>query len=88
MDQKYQGPICNSFENYLNYIKDPENPEVLNCYFLGHLGLGDNITNSSAVNYLLQHYNTIYFFCKDISSKQAILSPCLFSTAETKLEAL
>ena len=27
-DNKY---ICNSFENYLNYIKDPENPEVLNC---------------------------------------------------------
>ena len=63
IDNKY---ICNSFETYLNYINvQGENNSSVNCYFLGHLGLGDNITNSSAVNYLLQYYNTIYFLCKD-----------------------
>jgi len=36
------------------------------AYFLGHLGLGDNIISISAVRFLLQYYNTIYFLCKDI----------------------
>jgi hypothetical protein len=37
----------------------------MNAYFLSHNGLGDNITMSSAVSFLLQHYDTIYFLCKD-----------------------
>jgi hypothetical protein len=36
------------------------------AYFLSHNGLGDNITNISAINYLLKHYDTIFFLCKDI----------------------
>jgi len=37
-----------------------------NAYFLSNTGLGDNITNSSAVNFLLKYYDNIYFLCKDI----------------------
>jgi hypothetical protein len=37
-----------------------------NAYFLSHNGLGDNITNTSAVNFLLKYYDTIYFLCRDI----------------------
>jgi hypothetical protein len=36
-----------------------------NAYFLGHLGLGDNITNKSAVKFLSNYYNTIYFICTE-----------------------
>jgi hypothetical protein len=35
------------------------------AYFLSHLGLGDNITNIGAINFLLKFYETIYFLCKD-----------------------
>ena len=35
------------------------------AFFLGHNGLGDNITNTGAVSFLLQFYDTIYFLCKD-----------------------
>ena len=36
------------------------------AYFLGHNGLGDNITSISAINFLLKYYNSIFFLCKDI----------------------
>lgn len=36
------------------------------AYFLSHNGLGDNITSISAINFLSQYYNVIYFLCKDI----------------------
>jgi len=36
------------------------------AYFLGHNGLGDNISNIGAVHFLSNYYNTIYFLCKDI----------------------
>ena len=36
------------------------------AYFLSHNGLGDNITNIGAINFLLNYYETIYFLCKDI----------------------
>jgi hypothetical protein len=58
---------------YLNYIKI--NMDVTsyttelynkNAYILSHNGLGDNITNIGAVNFLLNYYNNIYFLCKDI----------------------
>jgi hypothetical protein len=39
---------------------------MTDCYFLGHNGLGDNIGNIGAVNYLLKYYKKIYFICKDI----------------------
>ena len=39
------------------------------AYFVSHNGLGDNITNSGAVNFLLQYYDTIHFLCKDIYAK-------------------
>jgi hypothetical protein len=43
-----------NFENKLNA-----------AYFLGHNGLGDNITNKSAIKFLSNYYNTIYFICKE-----------------------
>lgn len=36
------------------------------AYFLSHNGLGDNITNIGAINYLLNYYNNVYMLCKDI----------------------
>jgi hypothetical protein len=39
------------------------------AYFVSHNGLGDNITNISAVNFLLQYYETVFFLCKDIHAK-------------------
>ena len=45
------------------------------AYFVSHNGLGDNITNISAVNFLLQYYETIHFLCKDIYVKNV---ECLF----------
>lgn len=39
------------------------------AYFVSHNGLGDNITNIGAVNFLLQYYETLYFLCKDIHKK-------------------
>ena len=36
------------------------------AFFLSHNGIGDNITNIGAINFLLQYYNSIYFLCKDI----------------------
>lgn len=35
-------------------------------FFLGHNGLGDNIINIGAINYLLSIYENVYFICKDI----------------------
>ena len=35
------------------------------AYFLGHNGLGDNITNIGAINFLSNYYDKIYFICKD-----------------------
>jgi hypothetical protein len=40
--------------------------KILKAYFLSHNGLGDNITNIGAINFLLEYYDTIYFLCKDI----------------------
>lgn len=39
------------------------------AYFVSHNGLGDNITNSSAVYFLLQYYDTIHFLCRDVNAK-------------------
>lgn len=39
------------------------------AYFVSHNGLGDNITNISAVRFLLNYYETVYFLCKDIYQK-------------------
>lgn len=36
------------------------------CYFVSHLGLGDNITMSGAVRYLTNYYDYIYVIVKDI----------------------
>lgn len=35
------------------------------CYFISHLGLGDNITMSGAVRYLKNFYNKIYVIAKN-----------------------
>lgn len=37
-----------------------------NCYFISHLGLGDNITMIGAVRYLTSFYKKIYVIVKDI----------------------
>lgn len=39
---------------------------MTSVFFLGHNGLGDNIINISAINYLLTIYENVYFICKDI----------------------
>ena len=36
------------------------------CYFVSHLGLGDNITMSGAVRYLTNYYDNVYVIVKDI----------------------
>jgi hypothetical protein len=38
----------------------------MNLYLVSHNGLGDNITNSSAIRYLSYFYNNIFLICKDI----------------------
>ena len=38
--------------------------DATGVYFLSHLGLGDNITNIPAVNFLLEHYKNVYFICQ------------------------
>jgi hypothetical protein len=43
------------------------------AYFLSNIGLGDNITNISAINYLLKYYDTIFFLCKDINEENVRL---------------
>lgn len=43
--------------------------KLAKAHFVSHNGLGDNITNISAVNFLLNYYETIYFLCKDIHVK-------------------
>jgi hypothetical protein len=54
------------------------------AFFLSHNGLGDNITNIGAVNFILQYYGTIYFICKSkyqdnlkliFNSKNVVLVP-------------
>lgn len=40
--------------------------QTSSAYFVSHNGLGDNITNIGAINFLLQYYKTIHFLCKDI----------------------
>ena len=39
--------------------------ENRNAYLLSHNGLGNNITMVGAINFLLQYYGHVYFFCKD-----------------------
>ncbi len=61
---------CNK-TNKTNIISSNNNSEdsikkYKSAFFLSHNGLGDNITNIGAVNFLLQYYNSIYFLCKDI----------------------
>jgi hypothetical protein len=46
-----------------------QNLKFAKAYFVSHNGLGDNITNIGAVNFLLKYYETIYFLCKDIHLK-------------------
>ena len=36
------------------------------AYFLGHNGLGDNITMIGAINFLFNYFEEIYLLCKDI----------------------
>ena len=38
---------------------------MTSTFFLGHNGLGDNITNIGAINYLLSIYDYVYFICQD-----------------------
>jgi len=47
--------------------------KLKNAYFLSHNGLGDNITNIGAINFLLQYYENIYFLCKDIYNENVKL---------------
>lgn len=48
---------------------DNNTAKLEKAYFVSHNGLGDNITNNGAVNFLLQYYETIHFLCKDIYVK-------------------
>ena len=54
---------------------------MFSVFFLGHNGLGDNITNIGAINYLLTIYENIYFICKDIyiqNLKEIYTDPRIF----------
>jgi hypothetical protein len=54
---------------------------MTSVFFLGHNGLGDNITNIGAINYLLTIYENIYFICKDIyieNLKEIYTDPRIF----------
>lgn len=37
----------------------------MDAYFLGHLGLGDNLYCIGAARYLIKFYRNVYFLCKD-----------------------
>ena len=53
----------------------------MSVFFLGHNGLGDNITNIGAINYLLTIYKNVYFICKDIyieNLKEIYTDPRIF----------
>jgi hypothetical protein len=64
---------------------------MTSVFFLGHNGLGDNIINIGAINYLLTIYENVYFICKDIyiqNLKEIYTDPRIFlvpfkSTNET-----
>jgi hypothetical protein len=43
------------------------------AYFLGHNGLGDNITMIGAINFLLNYFEEIYFLCKNIHQQNCKL---------------
>jgi hypothetical protein len=43
------------------------------AFVLSHNGLGDNITNISAVKFLQNYYHVIYFLCKDIHNENVSL---------------
>jgi hypothetical protein len=43
------------------------------AYFLGHNGLGDNITMIGAINFLLNYFEEIYFLCKNIHEENVKL---------------
>lgn len=43
------------------------------AFFLGHNGLGDNITMIGAINFLLNYFETIYFLCKNIHQENVKL---------------
>jgi hypothetical protein len=54
---------------------------MTSVFFLGHNGLGDNITNIGAINYLLTIYKNVYFICKDIyieNLKEIYTDPRIF----------
>lgn len=65
------------------------------AFFLSHSGLGDNITNVGAVNFILQYYGTVYFICTSkyqdnlrliFNSKNVVLVP--FSSSSYKEECI
>jgi hypothetical protein len=61
--------VCfNTTDFFKKILVDYSNTQFKQRYafFLSHNGLGDNITNTSAIHYLLNYYETIYFLCKDI----------------------
>ena len=43
------------------------------AYFLGHNGLGDNITMIGAINFLFNYFEEIYFLCKNIHQENVKL---------------
>jgi len=43
------------------------------AFFLGHNGLGDNITMNGAINFLLNYFEEIYFLCKNIHQENVKL---------------
>jgi hypothetical protein len=64
--------------NYNNHILDVRIKQD-KAYFLGHNGLGDNITSVSAINFLLKYYKSIYFLCKDIYKEnvELLMNKCV-----------
>lgn len=53
------------YNKVLDLMNDKNIQKNNDCYFVSHLGLGDNITMSSVPRYLTIFYNKVYVFVKD-----------------------
>lgn len=63
---------CRRITSKFNYSNDILNGEIIKqdtAYFLGHNGLGDNITSISAINFLLKYYKKYIYYVKIFMKK-------------------
>jgi hypothetical protein len=65
--------LSDLLSEHVMVIGTPEIKKQKPAYFLGHNGLGDNITSIGAVNFLLNYYETIHFLCRKKNSENVNL---------------